>query len=66
MVSSVGNLFERYLPTYSKASEGVGRVPLSPKELSKASRNELRGFDEEGLRVSKRGGNFSGPHCVLA
>ncbi len=58
MPSSVGNLFGKYSATYSKAGEAEGRLPLGSKELRKASRNELRGFDGEGLRVSKRGGNF--------
>ncbi len=57
MSGNVGNLFGKYSPTYSKVGED-GNVPLSQKELRKASRNELRGFDGEGLRVSKRGGNF--------
>ncbi len=58
MPGSVGNLFGKYSLTYSKVGEDENRVPLSQKELRKASRNELRGFDGEGLRVNKRGGNF--------
>ncbi len=59
MANSVGNLFTKYSATYSKAGgEGADRVPLTAKELKKASRNELRGFDGDILRVSKRGGNF--------
>ncbi len=58
MPGSVGNLFGKYSATYSKAGEGAGRVPLGPKELRKASLNELRGFDGDVLRVSKRGSNF--------
>ena len=59
MANSVGNLFTRYSATYSKAGgEDAEREPLTAKELKKASRNELRGFDGDILRVSKRGGNF--------
>ena len=59
MANSVGNLFTKYSATYSKAGgEDADRVPLTAKELKKASRNELRGFDGDILRVSKRGGNF--------
>ena len=59
MANSVGNLFTKYSATYSKAGEeDAEREPLTPKELKKASRNELRGFEGDVLRVSKRGGNF--------
>ncbi len=59
MANSVGNLFTKYSATYSKAGEeDAGRVPLNPKELKKASRNELRGLEGDALRISKRGGNF--------
>ncbi len=59
MANSVGNLFTKYSATYSKpVGEDAGRVPLTPKELKNASRNELRGLEGDALRVSKRGGNF--------
>ena len=58
MANNVGNLFTKYSATYSKAGDDdADREPLNPKELKKASRNELRGLGN-ALRVSKRGGNF--------
>ncbi len=58
MANSVGNLFTKYSATYSRAGEDSSLMPLTPKELKKASRNELRGLEGDVLRVSKRGGNF--------
>ncbi len=59
MASKIGGLFGKYSGTYATSGRGgVGREVLDAKGQRKTSRYELRGFDDNVPRISKRGGNF--------
>ncbi len=58
MANEISGLFGKYESTYTTVQSGGAREEMNAKGQRKTSRYELRGFDADGLRISKRGGNF--------
>ncbi len=58
MANEISGLFGKYESTYTTVQSGGAREEMDAKGQRKTSRYELRGFDADGLRISKRGGNF--------